>query len=33
MHYAPLPRTVLPQPRLEALESSGRSSGVFGREL
>lgn len=33
MHYDPLPRTVLPQVRLEALESSGRSSGVFGREL
>lgn len=33
MHYDPLPRTVLPQARLEALESSGRSSGVFGREL
>lgn len=33
MHYAPLPRTVLPPARLESLESSGRSSGVFGREL
>lgn len=33
MHYDPLPRCVLPQARLEALESSGRSSGVFGREL
>ena len=33
MHYAPLPRTVLPQSRLEALEASGRSSVVFGREL
>lgn len=33
MHYDPLPRTVLPPARLAALESSGRSSGVFGREL
>lgn len=33
MHYAPLPRTVLPPARREALEASGRSSGVFGREL
>ena len=33
MHYDPLPRSVLPPARLEALESSGRSSGVFGREL
>ena len=33
MHYAPLPRTVLHQPRMEAQESSGRSSGVFVREL
>jgi amino-acid N-acetyltransferase len=33
MKYAPLPRTVLPAARLRILESSGRSSGVFGREL
>lgn len=33
MKYAPLPRTVLPAARLQILESSGRSSGVFGREL
>ncbi len=33
MHYDPLPRTVLPPARLEALESSGRASVVFGREL
>lgn len=33
MHYDPLPRSVLPPARLAALESSGRSSGVFGREL
>lgn len=33
MHYDPLPRSVLPQARLQALESSGRASGVFGREL
>lgn len=33
MHYDPLPRSVLPASRLAALESSGRSSGVFGREL
>lgn len=33
MHYDPLPRSVLPPARLAALELSGRSSGVFGREL
>ncbi len=33
MHYDPLPRSVLPPARLAALEESGRSSGVFGREL
>ena len=33
MKYAPLPRTVLPAARLQILESSGRTSGVFGREL
>ena len=33
MKYAPLPRTVLPAARLRILESRGRSSGVFGREL
>ena len=33
MHYDPLPRSVLPPTRLETLESSGRASGVFGREL
>ena len=33
MHYDPLPRSVLPAPRREMLESSGRTSGVFGREL
>lgn len=33
LHYAELPRTVLPKARLEALENSGRSSEVFGRSL
>lgn len=33
MHYDPLPRSVLPPVRLAALEESGRSSAVFGREL
>ena len=33
LHYASLPRTVLPAARLHALESSGRSSEVFGRQL
>lgn len=33
MHYDPLPRSVLPATRLQALESSGRASAVFGREL
>ena len=33
MHYDPLPRSVLPAARLQALESSGRASAVFGREL
>ena len=33
MKYAPLPRSVLPAARLQILESSGRTSGVFGREL
>lgn len=33
LHYAPLPRTVLPEERLRALESSGRQSEVFGRQL
>ncbi len=33
MHYDPLPRSVLPAARLAALESSGRASEVFGREL
>ena len=33
MHYDPLPRSVLPPARLAALEESGRSSEVFGREL
>ena len=33
MHYDPQPRSVLPPARLAALEESGRSSGVFGREL
>lgn len=33
MHYDPLPRSVLPPARLAALESSGRTSVVFGREL
>lgn len=33
LHYAPLPRTVLPKARLDALEASGRNSEVFGRSL
>ena len=33
LHYSPLPRTVLPAARLQALEASGRSSEVFGRQL
>lgn len=33
LNYAELPRTVLPASRLRALEASGRTSGVFGREL
>lgn len=33
LHYKPLPRSVLPAARLQALESSGRSSEVFGRTL
>ena len=33
LHYEALPRTVLPAARLQALESSGRSSEVFGRML
>ncbi len=33
LHYATLPRTVLPPQRLAVLESSGRHSEVFGREL
>lgn len=33
LNYAELPRTVLPLARLRVLEASGRSSGVFGREL
>ena len=33
LHYATLPRTVLPPQRLTVLESSGRHSEVFGREL
>ena len=33
LHYDALPRSVLPAARLQALESSGRSSEVFGRRL
>ena len=33
LHYATLPRSVLPPQRLAVLESSGRRSEVFGREL
>ena len=33
LHYDALPRSVLPAKRLQALESSGRSSEVFGRRL
>ncbi len=33
LHYAELSRDVLPAARRRALELSGRSSGVFGREL
>ncbi len=33
LHYAPLSRDVLPPSRRAVLEASGRSSGVFGREL
>ncbi|MBR4107624.1 MAG: GNAT family N-acetyltransferase [Akkermansia sp.] len=33
LNYSPMPRSVLPPERLAVLEASGRSSGVFGREL
>ena len=33
LHYDPLPRSVLPPQRLRVLESSGRNSEVFGRQL
>lgn len=33
LQYATLPRTVLPESRLRALENSGRNSEVFGRQL
>ncbi len=33
LHYAQLSRSVLPPARLQALESSGRQSEVFGRDL